>query len=83
MKKKKRILVALSGGVDSSVAAYLLKEKGYDVISATIKTWPKQECGNYAERLCCSLEGVSYARAVAEKLKIPHYVFDFSIKLNH
>ena len=73
-----RIVAAMSGGVDSSVAAYELKQKGYDVIGVTIKTWPKEECGQAGERLCCSLEAIQLARSVAEDLDIPYYVVDLS-----
>ena len=73
-----RIVVAMSGGVDSSVAAHELKKKGHDVIGVTIKTWPKEECGLEGERLCCSLEAVRFARSVAEDLDIPFYVIDLS-----
>lgn len=69
----------MSGGVDSSVACYLLKKQGYRCIGATIKTWPKEECRNgfYGKR-CCSIEAVFSAKNTAETLGIPHYVFDFS-----
>jgi tRNA-specific 2-thiouridylase len=73
-----RAVVAMSGGVDSSVAALELKKKGYEVIGITIKTWPKEECGEGGEKLCCSLEAVQFARSVAEDLDIPHYVVDLS-----
>jgi len=73
-----RIVVAMSGGVDSSVAALKLKQKGYDVIGVTIKTWPKEECGTHGEMLCCSLEAIQYARSVADDLEIPFYVIDLS-----
>lgn len=73
---KKRVVAAMSGGVDSSVAAALLKKKGYDVIGITLKLWPKEECGFYRPTACCSLEAISDARLVAEKLKIPFYVID-------
>jgi tRNA-specific 2-thiouridylase len=73
-----RIVVAMSGGVDSSVAALKLKKDGYDVIGATIKTWPKEECGAEGEKLCCSLAAIQYARSVAEDLGIPYYVIDLS-----
>lgn len=73
-----KIVAAMSGGVDSSVAAAMLVRKGYDVIGATFRMWPKEECGASFERACCSLEAVTRARAVAEDLKIPYYVLDFS-----
>ncbi len=70
-----RVLVAMSGGVDSSVAAYLLKEEGYGVIGATMKLFcygEKQE----RQKACCSLETINDAKQVCEQLGIPHYVFD-------
>lgn len=74
MKEKgKKVLVAMSGGVDSSVAAALLVEAGYDVIGATMRTWPKDECSTRNPRNCCSLKGVEDARSVCAKLGIPHY----------
>jgi tRNA-specific 2-thiouridylase len=73
-----RVVAAMSGGVDSSVAAYLLKEKGYEVIGVTIKTWPEEDCLRSGDRLCCSLESINLARSVAEDLNIPHYVLDLS-----
>ncbi|MDK0685767.1 tRNA 2-thiouridine(34) synthase MnmA [Clostridium perfringens] len=67
----------MSGGVDSSVAAYLLKEQGYDVIGVTMQIW--QEDKEYEEREggCCSLSAVDDARRVAQKLDIPFYVLNF------
>jgi len=73
-----RIAVAMSGGVDSSLAAALLKKEGYEVIGVTFRMWPKEECGASVGRACCNLEAVTRARAVAEELGIPYYVFDFS-----
>ena len=73
-----RIVVAMSGGVDSSVAAYQLKKMGHEVIGVTMKTWPKEECGGEGEKLCCSLEAVQSARSVAEDFGFPHYVVDYS-----
>ncbi|MGB2630815.1 MAG: tRNA 2-thiouridine(34) synthase MnmA [Candidatus Omnitrophota bacterium] len=73
-----RAIVAMSGGVDSSVAALELKRAGYEVIGITIKTWPKEECGSVGEKLCCSLEAIRYARSVAADLDISHYVLDLS-----
>ncbi len=75
---KKRVVVAASGGVDSSCVLALLKKKGFDVIAVSIKTWPKEECGAGSGRSCCSLEAITRARAVAERLEVPHYVLDFN-----
>ena len=76
--ERKRVAVAMSGGVDSSLAAALLLKQGYEVIGLTFRMWPKDECGASFERTCCNLEAITRARAVAEDLKIPYYVFDFS-----
>jgi tRNA-specific 2-thiouridylase len=77
---KPRILVAMSGGVDSSLAAVLMFEQGYDVIGVTIKTYDYEDVGgnDNRESSCCSLEGINMARSVANKFNFPHYVFDFS-----
>lgn len=77
-KDKVRIAVAMSGGVDSSVAAALLKKEGYGVIGITFRMWPKEECGSSIGKACCNLEAVTRARVVAEEIGIPYYVFDFS-----
>ena len=77
-KSKGRVVVAMSGGVDSSVAAYLLKEEGYDVIGVTIKTWSNDECRDEKSKGCCSIRDIDDARAVARKLEIPYYVLDLS-----
>ncbi len=72
---ERTVLVAMSGGVDSSVAAALLVEQGYRVIGATMKTFCYSE--NEAPRnTCCGLDGIMDARRVANRLGIPHYVFD-------
>ncbi len=75
-------MVAMSGGVDSSVAAALLVEQGYEVIGITLKTYRYEDVGGNAgnESSCCSLDGINDARAVAGRLGIPHYVLDFSEK---
>ena len=73
--KKHRVLLGMSGGVDSSVAGYLLREQGYDVIGVTMKVWP-QDCISRAEDKCCGPQAVADARAVAHSLGIPHYVVD-------
>jgi tRNA-specific 2-thiouridylase len=71
--KKQRVLLGMSGGVDSSVAGYLLRERGYDVVGVTMKVWP-QDCISRAEDKCCGPQAVADARGVAHALGIPHYV---------
>ncbi|MFN2475752.1 MAG: tRNA 2-thiouridine(34) synthase MnmA [Chthoniobacterales bacterium] len=73
--EKKRVLLGMSGGVDSSVAGYLLREQGYDVVGVTMKVWP-QDCISRAEDKCCGPQAVADARNVAHSLGIPHYVVD-------
>jgi tRNA-specific 2-thiouridylase len=68
-----RVLVAMSGGVDSSVAAALLRDGGYDVTGVTLKLW-----GGESDSGCCSAADVEDARRVAAQLDIPHYVFNFT-----
>ena len=65
----------MSGGVDSSVAGYLLREQGYEVIGVTMKVWP-QDCISRAEDKCCGPQAVADARGVAHVLGFPHYVVD-------
>jgi tRNA-uridine 2-sulfurtransferase len=74
-RNKQRVLLGMSGGVDSSVAGYLLREQGYDVIGVTMKVWP-QDCISRAEDKCCGPQAIADARAVAHALEIPHYVVD-------
>jgi len=66
----------MSGGVDSSVAAYLLKKAGHDVIGVSMKTWETPSCGDERSKSCCSLRDIDDARAVAGRLEIPFYVLD-------
>ncbi len=73
--KGQRVLLGMSGGVDSSVAGYLLREQGYDVVGVTMKVWP-QDCISRAEDKCCGPQAVADARNVAHSLGIPHYVVD-------
>lgn len=74
-RKKQRVLLGMSGGVDSSVAGYLLREQGYEVVGVTMKVWP-QDCISRAEDKCCGPQAVADARFVAHTLGIPHYVVD-------
>lgn len=75
---KKKVAVGMSGGVDSSVAAYLLKEQGYDVIGVTMQIWQEEDSITMAENGgCCGLSAVDDARRVADRLQIPYYVLNF------
>ncbi|MBI5217259.1 MAG: tRNA 2-thiouridine(34) synthase MnmA [Ignavibacteriae bacterium] len=80
VKKNKTVVVGMSGGVDSSVAAALMLEKGYNVIGITMKTYNFDEVGGNIgnETSCCGLDAFNDARIVAVKLGIPHYVVDFT-----
>ena len=74
-RTKQRVLLGMSGGVDSSVAGYLLRERGYDVVGVTMKVWP-QDCISRAEDKCCGPQAIADARSVAHSLGISHYVVD-------
>jgi len=75
LQNKTRVVVGMSGGVDSSATAALLLEQGYDVVGITLKLWP-QDCVSRAEDKCCGPQAVMDARAVCHKLGIPYYLID-------
>jgi tRNA-specific 2-thiouridylase len=82
MTPKPKVLLGMSGGVDSSVAAYLLLQAGYQVIGVTLKIWP-QDCISRAQDKCCGPQAIADARAVAHTLGIPHYVIDETDTFTH
>ena len=73
-----KALIAMSGGVDSSLAAKLMKDKGLDCIGCTMKLYHNEDAGIESSRTCCSLDDVEVARSVAYKLGMPFYVFNFT-----
>lgn len=79
-EKKNTVVVAMSGGVDSSVAALLLSENGYNCIGITMKLWDYDRVGGNLnhDSGCCSLDSINDARLVCAKIGIPHYVLNFS-----
>jgi tRNA-specific 2-thiouridylase len=74
----KKALIAMSGGVDSSVAAWLMKESGYDCLGAMMKLRSNEDAGSLPDQGCCSLADVDDARQVADRLGLPFYVFNFT-----
>lgn len=73
-----KALIAMSGGVDSSVAAYLAQREGYECIGCTMKLYTNEDAGLSERHTCCSLDDVEDARSVAYRLGMPYYVFNFS-----
>ena len=73
-----KALIAMSGGVDSSLAAKLMKDKGFDCIGCTMKLYHNEDAGIESSRTCCSLDDVEDARSIAYKLGMPFYVFNFT-----
>ncbi|MEQ8417832.1 MAG: tRNA 2-thiouridine(34) synthase MnmA [Imperialibacter sp.] len=77
MSKHGRVLVAMSGGIDSSLAAVMLHEQGYEVIGMTMKTWDYSSAGSSKKETgCCSLDSINDARNIAVNLGFPHYILD-------
>ncbi len=77
-EKRPKVVVAMSGGVDSSVAAAILLEEGYDIIGVTMQVWPRVSCAEKQfDKACCSIEAIDDARRVADRLGFPHYVLNF------
>jgi tRNA-specific 2-thiouridylase len=74
----KKAVIAMSGGVDSSVAAWLMKEQGFQCIGITLKLFVNEDLGKPKHNSCCSLEDVNDARAVAFRMGMPHYVLNFT-----
>ena len=83
----RKALIAMSGGVDSSVAAKQMVEQGYDCVGCTMKLFHNEDIGISGKHTCCSLDDVEDARKVAYSLGIPYYVFhcseDFHEKIIH
>src|SRR3954447_9381855 len=82
-RRPRRVVVAMSGGVDSSVTAALLKQQGHDVIGVTLNVWPEGTTSDHAaeattrSKACCGNSAVDDARRVADLLDIPYYVLNF------
>ncbi|MDO4960336.1 MAG: tRNA 2-thiouridine(34) synthase MnmA [Eubacteriales bacterium] len=82
---KNKALIAMSGGVDSSIAAFLMKEVGYECVGCTMRLYNNEDAGidvSKAGHTCCSLDDVEDARTVSYKLGMPYYVFNFSDDFN-
>jgi len=83
MSKQGRVLMAMSGGIDSSIASMLLKDSGYEVIGVTMKVWDYSSSGGSAKEIgCCNLDSINDARQVAVSMGFPHYVLDLREDFN-
>ncbi len=83
MSKKGRILMAMSGGIDSSIAAMLLHEEGYEIVGITMKVWDYASSGGSTKETgCCSLDSINDARLMAVNMGFPHYVLDLREDFN-
>ena len=76
--ERKKVLVGMSGGVDSAAAALLLREAGYEPVGCTLRLYDNEDIGESQEGTCCSLEAVEDARRTCRRLGMDHYVFNFS-----
>lgn len=78
----KKALIAMSGGVDSSVASLLIKNAGYECTGITMKLYDNEDIGFSSDKTCCSADDIEDARAVCNRLSIPYYVFNFGDSFN-
>ena len=73
-----KAMIAMSGGIDSSVAALLTKEKGFECVGVTMKLFQNEDAGIPREKACCSVDDIEDARRICYRIGMPHYVFNFT-----